>query len=118
MNGILLIARSGAAWRDRPERYEAWQTVYKRFVQWQKVGLLERIFHDLGADADLQDISIGSTCIKVTSQAQEPQKRGMQSQNQRQNECIGVSRGERSTKIHAVVDMICPDLWFRSNVRK
>ena len=31
LNGIFWIARSGAAWRDLPERYGPWQTVYKRF---------------------------------------------------------------------------------------
>ncbi len=63
--GIQWIARSGAAWRDMPERYGPWQTAYKRFVQWQESGLLERIFHELGEDADLEDISIDSTCIKA-----------------------------------------------------
>ena len=67
LNGILWIARSGAAWRDLPERYGAWQTIYKRFVQWQEAGILERIFHDLGADADLQDISVDSTYINQGS---------------------------------------------------
>ena len=47
LNGILWIARSGAAWRDLPERYGPWQTVYKRFVQWQESGLLERIFREI-----------------------------------------------------------------------
>jgi transposase len=28
LNGIFWIARSGAAWRDLPERYGPWQTVY------------------------------------------------------------------------------------------
>lgn len=65
LNGIVWIARSGAAWRDLPERYGPWQTVYKRFVQWQTSGLLELIFHDLSADADLQDISIDSTSVKA-----------------------------------------------------
>lgn len=65
LNGILWIARSGAAWRDLPERYGPWQTVYKRFVQWQESGLLERIFYELGEDADLEDISIDSTYIKA-----------------------------------------------------
>ena len=65
LNGILWIARSGAAWRDMPERYGPWQTAYKRFVQWQESGLLERIFRELGEAADLEDISIDSTYIKA-----------------------------------------------------
>lgn len=65
LDGILWIARSGAAWRDLPERYGAWQTAYKRFVQWQESGLLERIFHELGEDADLEDVGLDSTYIKA-----------------------------------------------------
>ena len=40
-------------------------SLYKRFVEWQKSGLIEKIFHELGEDADLEDISIDSTYIKV-----------------------------------------------------
>ena len=65
LNGIFWIARSGAAWRDLPERYGPWQTVYKRFREWTESGLIEKIFHELGEDADLQDISIDSTYIKA-----------------------------------------------------
>ena len=65
LNGIFWILRSGAAWRDLPERYGPWQTVYKRFLKWSKAGIFEKIFQDLAADADMQDISIDSTCIKA-----------------------------------------------------
>ncbi len=65
LNAIMWIARSGAAWRDLPERYGAWQTAYKRFVQWQESGLLEKVFHDLSADADYETLSIDSTYIKA-----------------------------------------------------
>ena len=65
LNGIFWIARSGAAWRDLPEQYGPWQTVYKRFREWSKSGLIEKIFYELSADADLQDISIDSTYIKA-----------------------------------------------------
>jgi transposase len=65
LNGICGILRSGAAWRDLPERYGPWQTVYKRFVKWSKAGIFEKLFKDLTADADMQDISIDSTCIKA-----------------------------------------------------
>ena len=34
-NGVLWILRTGAPWRDLPEYYGPWQTVYKRFAQWQ-----------------------------------------------------------------------------------
>ena len=64
-DGIFWIFRSGASWRDLPNRYGPWQTVYKRFAKWSEAGIFEKIFTDLAAEADMQDISIDSTCIKV-----------------------------------------------------
>ena len=65
LNGIFWLARSGAVWRDLPDRYGPWQTVYRRFREWTESGLIEKIFHELGEDADLQEISIDSTYIKA-----------------------------------------------------
>ena len=65
LNGIFWILRSGASWRDLPERYGPWQTVYKRFAKWSEAGIFEKIFTDLAMEADMQDISIDSTCIKA-----------------------------------------------------
>ncbi len=39
LNGILWILRTGAPWRDLPDRYGAWQTVYSRFRRWRRAGL-------------------------------------------------------------------------------
>ena len=44
LNGMIWIARSGAPWRDLPERYGAWQTVYSRFRKWIEDGILDNIF--------------------------------------------------------------------------
>ena len=35
MNGMFLVLRSGSAWRDMPEHYGKWQTIYDRFVRWR-----------------------------------------------------------------------------------
>ena len=50
LNGIYWILRSGASWRDLPERYGPWQTVYKRFAKWSEAGIFEKIFTDLAMD--------------------------------------------------------------------
>lgn len=47
MNGIVWLARSGAPWRDLPERYGSWKTVYSRFRKWIDDGILDNIFHIL-----------------------------------------------------------------------
>lgn len=52
INGILWVLKTGAPWRDLPERYGPWQTVYSRFRRWQQAGIWERILADLQRDAD------------------------------------------------------------------
>ena len=64
-NAILWIARSGSAWRDLPERYGSWKTVYSRFCKWRDDGTLFTIFHTLNADADYENLSIDSTIIRA-----------------------------------------------------
>ncbi len=43
INGILWILRTGAPWRDLPERYGKWESVATRFDRWQKAGIWEQI---------------------------------------------------------------------------
>lgn len=64
-NAILWIARSGSAWRDLPERYGSWKTVYSRFCKWRDDGTLFAVFHALNTDADYENLSIDSTIVKA-----------------------------------------------------
>jgi transposase len=47
LNGILWIQATGAAWRDLPERFGPWKTVYDRFRKWTRRGLWEQILQHL-----------------------------------------------------------------------
>lgn len=38
LNGVLYWAATGVPWRDLPERFGKWQTVYERFVRWRRDG--------------------------------------------------------------------------------
>jgi transposase len=49
VNGILWILRTGAPWRDLPERYGKWQSVATRFYRWQKAGVWNQILEHLQA---------------------------------------------------------------------
>lgn len=55
VNGILWGLRTGAPWRDLPERYGAWSTVASRFYRWREAGIWERIWAQVQSDADEQD---------------------------------------------------------------
>jgi transposase len=52
VNGILWKLRTGAPWRDLPERYGPWQTVYTRFRRWRLAGVWDRILAALQAAGD------------------------------------------------------------------
>lgn len=47
VNGVFWRLRTGAPWRDVPERYGPWQTVYDRFSKMRKSGLLDRVIERL-----------------------------------------------------------------------
>ena len=52
VNAILWRLATGVPWRDLPERYGPWQTVYSRFRRWQRAGVWDRVLAALQTDAD------------------------------------------------------------------
>ena len=40
LNGMVYKCKTGIAWRDLPERYGPWKTVYNRFWRWARNGTL------------------------------------------------------------------------------
>lgn len=47
LNGIFWILHTGAQWREMPERYGKWQSVYDRFNRWSKNGTIDKILERL-----------------------------------------------------------------------
>ena len=43
---------TGVPWRDVPERFGPWKTVYARFRRWQRAGVWDRVLAAAQADAD------------------------------------------------------------------
>jgi transposase len=52
LNGVLWILRTGAPWRDLPERFGPWQTVYEYLVLWRSNGTYDRILEALQVRLD------------------------------------------------------------------
>ena len=52
VEAVLWRLRTGAPWRDLPERYGPWQSVYTRFRRWQQAGVWGRALAALQAAAD------------------------------------------------------------------
>ncbi len=95
---VLWVARTGAPWRDLPERFGPWGSVRKRFDRWAKKGVWERVFGEL-RDSDLEWLIIDSTVVRAHEHA--AGKKGGQS-----DEALGRSRGGFRTKIHILVDAL------------
>jgi putative transposase len=75
VNGVIWIARSGAPWRDLPERYGEWNSVYQRFNRWSKTGVWERVFQAVKLP-DLEALMLDSTVIRAHQHAAgAPQKK-------------------------------------------
>ena len=74
-NAVLWIVRTGAQWRQLPEYYGSWKTVYSRFCKWHDNETLLKIFEILCEDADMENISLDSTFVKVHQQASGAKKR-------------------------------------------
>ena len=52
LNGILWLHRTGAPWRDIPERYGKHSTISSRFYRWRTEGLWQRMWENLMQQAD------------------------------------------------------------------
>lgn len=72
--GILWKLRTGAPWRDLPERYGKWQTVYDRFVRWQRDGTWDRLLTMVQTKSDavgevVWEVSVDATSVRAHQHA-------------------------------------------------
>ncbi len=87
--------RTGAPWRDLPERYGPRTTVYNRYTRWGERGVWQGIFDALAKQCEDSLIFIDSSIVKARSGR--VKKGGLA-------EGIGRSRAGRTSKVHAAVD--------------
>ena len=100
LNAILWKVRTGAPWRDLPERYGSWSTVHSRFRRWRLAGVWDRLFAAVQQQADAAgqldwDVHfVDSTVIRAHQHAAGAKRGGPASQ------ALGRSQGGFSTKVH------------------
>ena len=64
LDAVLWIARTGAPWRDLPERFGESNSVFQRFNRWAKKGVWQRVFDTL-QDPDLEWVMLDATIIRA-----------------------------------------------------
>jgi transposase len=74
VNGILWKLRTGAPWRDLPERYGPWPTCYDRFIRWRQDGTWDRLLAHAQTKSDAVGelawvISVDSTSVRAHQHA-------------------------------------------------
>ena len=68
VNGVLFWAATGIQWRDLPERFGPWQTVYERFRRWRDDGTWASLLGALQRSADRAGlIDWGLFCVDSTT---------------------------------------------------
>lgn len=97
LDAVIWKVRTGAPWRDLPEQFGSWKTIYSRFRRWCIAGHFTAVFEALRIDTDDHWHSIDGSYVRAHQHS--AGGKGGPSEN-----AIGVSRGGRTTKLHARVD--------------
>lgn len=75
LNGIFWVLRTGAPWRDLPERYGPYTSAYNRFNRWRKAGIWDRLMDVVVKAYDGNVQMIDSSIVRVHQHASGAKKR-------------------------------------------
>ncbi|WP_373042114.1 IS5 family transposase [Streptomyces sp. NRRL S-448] len=116
VNGVLWRLRTGAPWRDLPERYGPWQTVYERFARWEADGTWARLLEHVQVRDTTEGrvewtVAVDSTINRARQHAAGARPKGAPA-GEPADHALGRSRGGLTTKIHLAADGRCRPLAF------
>jgi transposase len=78
LSGIISVVRHGLQWRDAPPGYGPHTTLHTRFVRLSRMGVFDRIFVALAAEAGPPSrVMIDATHLKAHRTAASLRKRGL-----------------------------------------
>ena len=98
LNAVLYVAKTGLPWRDLPERFGPWNSVWRRFDRWSRRGVWAGLFATL-QDPDLEWLVLDSTVIRAHPCAAGAKKKstGRAARRTRPSGGVGAGSGPRST---------------------
>ena len=77
VEGVLWIVRTGSPWRDLPEVFGEWNSVFRRFSRWSEKGVWRRMFEAMSDDPDFEYLIVDSTIVRAHQHASGAQKKGL-----------------------------------------
>jgi transposase len=99
LSAILWVLRTGAPWRDLPERFGPWATAWSRFRRWTAAGVWARILGVLQRDADAAG-HLDWAIHYVDGTVVRAHQHAAGAQGGQAHEALGCSRGGFSSKVH------------------
>ena len=69
VEAVLWRVRTGLPWRDLPDEFGHWDSVFKRFRRWGRTGVFERVFASLSGDPDFEYVLIDGTIVTAHQKA-------------------------------------------------
>lgn len=96
VEGILFRMRTGIPWRDLPEHFGKWNSIYKTFNHWSKKGIWKKLFNVPTTDSDMEWVFIDGSYVKAHQHSA-----GAASSH---DENIGKSRAGNTSKVHLAIN--------------
>jgi transposase len=69
VDAVIFRARTGIQWRDLPERFGNWKSVYNRFRNWAAKDIWAQIFRELRIDVDDTASIVDGTVVRAHQDA-------------------------------------------------
>jgi len=98
IEAIFWMARTGAQWRELPEKYGKWNSVFNRFNEWAKKKIWNYLLQFCAYEPDLENVMLDSTIVRAHACAS--------GYGDQKIEGLGRSHGGFTSKIHVKVDAL------------
>lgn len=69
IEAVLWLVRTGAPWRDLPDEFGNWNSVFRRFSRWSEKGVWDNMFAVLADDPDFEYLIIDATIVRAHQHA-------------------------------------------------